>query len=431
MEADEDIEDADDDVGSDGEQFTNSSSDPDDDDDEEDDDDDEDDDDGYGYEEDYGGYDDDDRNTTLFQLSGEADDIVLGANDGDLLRFTCGGKQVGVPFYLLYPTVAILELYEENRFATLHEMGKIVLFGKDPEITPYSLRTGAVSRCMTLKTINSTTTATTNNNDSLSCNKKWLLVGCCDGIIVLKFNPMRTSLDKYWVGVKSDYERQNEFVLTFDVGVESKRSVIVILELSGGLYLGSFAVVVSEDPRINIYDLGDFESFQVVNKVKVKPKKLLLSLQGHQQSTNDLVEVAPGLILASAHNDTTIRLWDLSSGFCIRSLPGHTNPVTQLLKPKWTLFEPVLDQHDALVSCSAGCDIRLWNVKSGECIWTVECEFINKIVELREGGQLALAFKHKRSLHYLEFGVRSVYWLELFHHNSSKSSSPFIIIIII
>jgi COMPASS component SWD3 len=45
------------------------------------------------------------------------------------------------------------------------------------------------------------------------------------------------------------------------------------------------------------------------------------------QGVCDVAWDARGVYLASASDDTTLRLWDVRSGTCLRTLLGHTNYV--------------------------------------------------------------------------------------------------------
>ena len=60
-------------------------------------------------------------------------------------------------------------------------------------------------------------------------------------------------------------------------------------------------------------------------------------------------------ILASGGDDSIVRLWDVQSGKCIRTLHGHAGQIWQVaFSPSGTL----------LASCAEDCTIKLWNLVS-------------------------------------------------------------------
>src|SRR5437660_5340109 len=67
-----------------------------------------------------------------------------------------------------------------------------------------------------------------------------------------------------------------------------------------------------------------------------------------------------GAMLATAHEDDTIRLWDAASGRPLRALSGHTDRICAVL------FSP---DGKMLASNSRDYTVRLWDVKSGRQRW--------------------------------------------------------------
>ena len=67
--------------------------------------------------------------------------------------------------------------------------------------------------------------------------------------------------------------------------------------------------------------------------------------------------------MASGSYDTTIKLWDITSGQLIRTLTGHTSEI------QWSID---LLNSQTLVSCSGDGTIKLWNWSTGECLSTIQ-----------------------------------------------------------
>jgi WD40 repeat protein len=64
--------------------------------------------------------------------------------------------------------------------------------------------------------------------------------------------------------------------------------------------------------------------------------------------------------LASGSFDHTVRLWDVKSGECRRTLIGHKNDVNNVV------YSPNGSQ---LVSCSDDSKVRVWDVETGTCVY--------------------------------------------------------------
>lgn len=70
-------------------------------------------------------------------------------------------------------------------------------------------------------------------------------------------------------------------------------------------------------------------------------------------------------ILAAGGSDHTVKLWDIRTGCYLKTLPGHFNWV-------WAVaFNP---QGNILASASQNQTIKLWDLKTGECLKTLRAE---------------------------------------------------------
>ncbi|KAI7861829.1 putative platelet-activating factor acetylhydrolase ib alpha subunit [Spinellus fusiger] len=87
------------------------------------------------------------------------------------------------------------------------------------------------------------------------------------------------------------------------------------------------------------------------------------SLTGHRNPITRLTFHPVYQILASASEDTTIKIWDYESGDFERTLKGHTKAVQDVA------FDP---KGNYLVSCSADLSIKVWDVNNDyKCIKTL------------------------------------------------------------
>ncbi|TQN64267.1 Nuclear distribution protein PAC1 [Colletotrichum shisoi] len=115
----------------------------------------------------------------------------------------------------------------------------------------------------------------------------------------------------------------------------------------------------SEDCTIKIWDweLGELEK----------------TIKGHTKAVTDVDFGGPrgATLLASCSNDLTIKLWDPSDGYKnTRTLPGHDHSVSAVrFIPSGAAGAP--GSGNLLVSASRDKTLRIWDVSTGYCVKTL------------------------------------------------------------
>lgn len=86
----------------------------------------------------------------------------------------------------------------------------------------------------------------------------------------------------------------------------------------------------------------------------------LRTLRGHDHNVSCVAWVPPdGDTLVSCSRDQTIRFWEVATGFCTRTLTGHTD---------WVRRVALSDDGEMLASCGNDQMVKVWNVQGGQCL---------------------------------------------------------------
>lgn len=121
---------------------------------------------------------------------------------------------------------------------------------------------------------------------------------------------------------------------------------------------------------------------KTISTDNLRDAKVVVQLKGHQKAVNCVAFHPYQNILASASDDSTIKLFDLESGNCEKTLKGHTMPVTSV---KFT------SDGNLLVSASADLTIKMWDAsKEYICIRTLQGHehTISSVLILESLGQI-------------------------------------------
>jgi WD40 repeat protein len=89
----------------------------------------------------------------------------------------------------------------------------------------------------------------------------------------------------------------------------------------------------------------------------------LQTLKGHRNSVNSVAFSHNSTQLASGSRDSTVKIWDASSGACLQTLKGHSYSVMS-----------VAFSHDStwLASGSGDNTVKIWDVSSRKCLQTLK-----------------------------------------------------------
>ena len=91
--------------------------------------------------------------------------------------------------------------------------------------------------------------------------------------------------------------------------------------------------------------------------------KCLKTLQGHGSRIWSVAFSPDGQKLASGCHDQTVKLWDVGTGECLKTLQGHTDRIYSVG------FSP---DGQVLASSSEDHTVKLWDIRTGHCLTTLQ-----------------------------------------------------------
>lgn len=80
-------------------------------------------------------------------------------------------------------------------------------------------------------------------------------------------------------------------------------------------------------------------------------------MYGHDHSVSSVAVIPTTDIIVSASRDKTIKLWEMASGYCVKTLVGHL---------EWVRDVSPSEDGRLLVSCSNDQTARVWDIQKGE-----------------------------------------------------------------
>ncbi|MBX7173957.1 MAG: TIR domain-containing protein, partial [Pyrinomonadaceae bacterium] len=93
--------------------------------------------------------------------------------------------------------------------------------------------------------------------------------------------------------------------------------------------------------------------------MKIKTVRIL---KGHQKAINSDTVSSDGKFIVSGSSDETMRIWDLATGQCLKTLVGHSDSV---------LAVAVSSDGKFIVSGSSDETVRIWDLATGQCLKTL------------------------------------------------------------
>ena len=97
----------------------------------------------------------------------------------------------------------------------------------------------------------------------------------------------------------------------------------------------------------------------------------LHALAGHRGAVHDVVFTADGRQLVTAGTDTTLRLWDVATGACLRVLGKPASPFASSARVPAARVA-LVEALGLAVSTRDRKPLRVWNLATGECIGELE-----------------------------------------------------------
>lgn len=95
----------------------------------------------------------------------------------------------------------------------------------------------------------------------------------------------------------------------------------------------------------------------------LKSGECLRTLEGHFGRVDCIRMTPDGARIVSGSDDKTLRVWDTESGTCLLTLSGHTGPIDEL---------DITPDGATAVSASSDQTLRVWDLESGACRKTLE-----------------------------------------------------------
>jgi WD40 repeat protein len=134
-----------------------------------------------------------------------------------------------------------------------------------------------------------------------------------------------------------------------------------------------FAVSASEDNTLRVWDLKSGNCIQTIEKTTDNVQLLInrsafnVDVHGGNYTKNYIKSICVSsdgqYAVAVTASESKMKVWDLKSGLCIRTLEGHTDGVTNVV---------IMPDGHSVVSGSKDGTIKVWELMSAKCLRTLE-----------------------------------------------------------
>jgi WD40 repeat protein len=116
-------------------------------------------------------------------------------------------------------------------------------------------------------------------------------------------------------------------------------------------------------------------------KVEAHWNAALQTLEGHGGSVRSVAFSHDGSHVVSGSNDSTVKIWDASSGACVKTLEGHSD---------WVSSVAFSRDGSQVVLGSDDNTVKIWDASSGACHKTLEghSEGVSSVAFSRDGSQV-------------------------------------------
>ena len=122
-----------------------------------------------------------------------------------------------------------------------------------------------------------------------------------------------------------------------------------------------YAVAITPDGKQIVYGGND----EIIKIRDIYSGVCIKTLEGHSSYVNSIAITPDGKKIVSGSYDNTIKIWDIESGACLKTIKGHSNGI-----------ESISIASDGTHIVSGGdafnCTIKVWDKESGAYLKTLE-----------------------------------------------------------